>query len=198
MNAAEAAAAVRRHNFWRQRRNLHRAKIGLPSIPLVAIDNTNRNLKIAGGAALGSTLLAGAYGIKKLWDKRKENKQTGGRWRLKSNLSTADKLKMTARGLRLVNDLQTRKRIRNLEERLDRLQRGGTGRRKRRKKRTQRGGTFTTPYCYASGRKNCMLRHIHDFVGKGIAAARDIEGEDVIDRFGQKAIRATIRKGHYI
>lgn len=150
MNAAEAAAAVQRHNFWRQRRNLHRAKIGLPSIPLVAIDNTNRNLKIAGGAALGSALLAGAYGVKKLWDKRKQR---------------------------------------------------GSGKRKRRKKRTQRGGTFTTPYCYASGRKNCMLRHIHDFVGKGIAAARDVEGEDVIDRFGQKAIRAMIRnrrKGHYI
>lgn len=85
MDRASAIAAVQRRNFWRQRRNLHRAKIGLSAVPMLQIDNGNRNLKIAGGLAIGSTLLLGAYGLKKLWDKRRErqNHQTGGRRRKK-------------------------------------------------------------------------------------------------------------------
>lgn len=153
MERAAAIAAMQRRNFWRQRRNLQRTKIGLNPIPMLQIDNGNRNLKIAGGMALGSTLLAGAYGIKKIWDKR---------------------------------------RTKNSQQ--------GAGKRRRKRKRKQRGGTFTTPYCYASGRKNCMLRHFHDFVGKGIRAGRDRVGEDHIDRFAIKAIRsaAARRRGHYI
>lgn len=85
MDRASAIAAVQRRNFWRQRRNLHRTKIGLPAVPMLQIDNGYRNLKIAGGLAIGSTLLSGAYGLKKLWDKRRERqRQTGGRRRKKT------------------------------------------------------------------------------------------------------------------